>query len=169
MFVGGRDKMMHALDAMSGKEAWSFQTGARIDSSPAIAGGRGYVGSNDGKLYVFDSSRVAESSSSSRQEDRYRRRLPSRTDVSSSARRTASCSAWDRDLPPKGGSHKSKNVEAEETRSSWMNRIRRTCLTLAPVLAFSPLLVAQQPAAPAATVRLRPPRQRAGEAAERLR
>src|SRR4029079_14282630 len=56
VFVGGRDKMMHALDAATGKEAWSFQTGARIDSSPAIAGGLGYVGSNDGKLYVFDTS-----------------------------------------------------------------------------------------------------------------
>jgi hypothetical protein len=46
--------MMHALNAASGKEVWSFQTGARIDSSPAVAGARGYVGSNDGKLYVFD-------------------------------------------------------------------------------------------------------------------
>jgi outer membrane protein assembly factor BamB len=54
VFVGGRDKMMHALDAATGKEVWAFQTGARIDSSPAIAGARGYVGSNDGKLYVFD-------------------------------------------------------------------------------------------------------------------
>jgi len=56
VFVGGRDKMMHALDAASGKEIWTFPTGARIDSSPALAGSRGYVGSNDGKLYVFDTS-----------------------------------------------------------------------------------------------------------------
>ena len=54
VFVGGRDKLMHALNAVTGKEAWSFPTGARIDSSPAIASGRVYVGSNDGKLYVFD-------------------------------------------------------------------------------------------------------------------
>jgi len=54
LFVGGRDKMMHALDARTGKEVWSFQTGARVDSSPVVASGRVYVGSNDGKLYVFD-------------------------------------------------------------------------------------------------------------------
>jgi outer membrane protein assembly factor BamB len=29
-------------------------TRARIDSSPAIAGGRVYVGSNDGRLYALD-------------------------------------------------------------------------------------------------------------------
>ena len=54
VFVGGRDKLLHALNAATGKEAWSFPTGARIDSSPALASGRVYVGSNDGKLYVLD-------------------------------------------------------------------------------------------------------------------
>ncbi len=29
-------------------------TRARIDSSPAVAGGRVYVGSNDGRLYALD-------------------------------------------------------------------------------------------------------------------
>jgi outer membrane protein assembly factor BamB len=29
-------------------------TRARVDSSPAVAGGRVFVGSNDGKLYVLD-------------------------------------------------------------------------------------------------------------------
>jgi outer membrane protein assembly factor BamB len=29
-------------------------TRARVDSSPALAGGRVFVGSNDGKLYVLD-------------------------------------------------------------------------------------------------------------------
>ncbi len=54
VFVGGRDKMMRALDAATGKELWSAVTGARVDSSPAVASGRVYVGSSDGKLYVFD-------------------------------------------------------------------------------------------------------------------
>lgn len=52
--IGGRDKMIHCLDAASGKELWSFTTRARIDSSPAIAEGRVYVGSNDGRFYVLD-------------------------------------------------------------------------------------------------------------------
>ena len=33
---------------------WTFTTRARVDSSPVVAGGRVYVGSNDGKLYVLD-------------------------------------------------------------------------------------------------------------------
>jgi outer membrane protein assembly factor BamB len=33
---------------------WTFTTNARVDSSPAIAGGRVYVGSNDGRLYTLD-------------------------------------------------------------------------------------------------------------------
>ena len=52
--VGGRDKMVHALDRNTGKALWTFATGARVDSSPVIAGGLAYVGSNDGKLYVLD-------------------------------------------------------------------------------------------------------------------
>ncbi len=52
--VGGRDKMVHCLDAATGKEIWNYMTRSRIDSSPAIAGGRVYVGSNDGRFYVFD-------------------------------------------------------------------------------------------------------------------
>jgi len=53
--VGGRDKLVHAIDRQTGKAAWTFSTRARVDSSPVVAGGRVYVGSNDGKLYVLDS------------------------------------------------------------------------------------------------------------------
>jgi outer membrane protein assembly factor BamB len=42
------------LNARTGKAFWTFATGARVDSSPAISGGRVYVGSNDGRLYVLD-------------------------------------------------------------------------------------------------------------------
>ena len=54
VIVGGRDKAVHAIDAATGKSAWKFVTRARVDSSPAIAGGRVFVGSSDGKLYVLD-------------------------------------------------------------------------------------------------------------------
>jgi len=50
--VGGRDKMVHGL-TLDGKEAWTFATRARVESSPAIAGGRVFVGSNDGRFYVL--------------------------------------------------------------------------------------------------------------------
>ena len=52
--IGGRDKIVHCLDAKTGKMIWTFTTNARVDSSPAIAGGRVYVGSNDGRLYTLD-------------------------------------------------------------------------------------------------------------------
>ena len=52
--LGGRDKMVHALEAKTGKPLWTFTTRARVDSSPAIAGGRVFVGSNDGGVYGLD-------------------------------------------------------------------------------------------------------------------
>jgi outer membrane protein assembly factor BamB len=52
--VGGRDKMVHCVDAATGKELWTFMTRARVESSPAFADGRIFVGSNDGKFYVLD-------------------------------------------------------------------------------------------------------------------
>jgi eukaryotic-like serine/threonine-protein kinase len=51
--IGGRDKMVHGLTP-SGKGVWTFATRARVESSPAIAGGRVYVGSNDGRFYVLN-------------------------------------------------------------------------------------------------------------------
>ena len=35
--LGGRDKMVHALEAKTGKPLWTFTTRARVDSSPAAA------------------------------------------------------------------------------------------------------------------------------------
>lgn len=52
--LGGRDKMIHCLDAATGVPQWTFVTRARVDSSPAVAGGRVYVGSSDGRLYVLE-------------------------------------------------------------------------------------------------------------------
>jgi outer membrane protein assembly factor BamB len=54
VIIGGRDKYVYALDARTGKPAWSFGTRARIDSSPAVSGERVYIGSNDGRFYVLD-------------------------------------------------------------------------------------------------------------------
>ena len=50
--VGGRDKLVHGL-TLDGKAAWTFATRARVESSPAIAGDRVFVGSNDGRFYVL--------------------------------------------------------------------------------------------------------------------
>ncbi len=57
--VGGRDKFVHGL-SLDGKGVWTFATRARVESSPAIAGGRVYVGSNDGKFYVLSAGNGAK-------------------------------------------------------------------------------------------------------------
>jgi eukaryotic-like serine/threonine-protein kinase len=51
--IGGRDKMVHGV-TLAGKGVWTFATRARVESSPAIAGGRVFVGSNDGRFYVLN-------------------------------------------------------------------------------------------------------------------
>lgn len=58
--LGGRDKLVHCLNATNGKPVWAFATRARVDSSPAIAGGRVYIGSNDGRFYVLDLAKGAK-------------------------------------------------------------------------------------------------------------
>ncbi len=52
--VGGRDKLVHCINAGTGKSIWTFATRARVESSPALAGGRVFVGSNDGRIYELD-------------------------------------------------------------------------------------------------------------------
>lgn len=52
--LGGRDKMVHCLNAATGKAIWTFRTNARVESSPAIVGNKVYIGSNDGRFYVLD-------------------------------------------------------------------------------------------------------------------
>jgi len=50
--IGGRDKLVHGLSP-AGKAIWTFVTRARVESSPAIAGARVFIGSNDGRFYVL--------------------------------------------------------------------------------------------------------------------
>jgi outer membrane protein assembly factor BamB len=44
---------VHALDAATGKKAWSFTAGSRVDSPPTIEDGRAYFGANDGWIYCL--------------------------------------------------------------------------------------------------------------------
>ena len=57
--LGGRDKMVHGVTT-AGKAVWTFTTRARVESSPAIADGRVFVGSNDGMFYVLNLSSGAK-------------------------------------------------------------------------------------------------------------
>jgi len=52
--IGGRDKLVHALDSKTGKARWVFATKGRVDASPVIVGPRVFAGSMDGSLYALD-------------------------------------------------------------------------------------------------------------------
>ena len=52
--VGGRDKMVHALDAKNGEALWTFAAGAKVDSSPVISGDRVWIGSSNGEILALD-------------------------------------------------------------------------------------------------------------------
>jgi len=54
VIVGGRDKIVHCLNAQTGKQLWEFATRSRVESSPAAIDGRVYLGSNDGRFYVLE-------------------------------------------------------------------------------------------------------------------
>lgn len=54
MYVGCADGHIYLLNASSGEVLWKYKTGAGIHSTPAVAGGRLYIGSKDGSLYVFE-------------------------------------------------------------------------------------------------------------------
>ena len=52
VFVGSPDEhSVSAIDADSGKAAWRFTTGARVDSPPTVYQGRAIFGSHDGYVY----------------------------------------------------------------------------------------------------------------------
>jgi len=51
--IGGRNRLVHAVDPKTGKVLWTFATKQRVDSSPVIVGDRVFVGSADGRLYAI--------------------------------------------------------------------------------------------------------------------
>ena len=54
VFVASVDThTIHALDRQSGKTAWSFTAGGRVDSPPTIHGGMALFGSADGWVYAL--------------------------------------------------------------------------------------------------------------------
>lgn len=60
VFVGGRDKFFHALNAQTGKEIWKFSAKSRVESSPVISGKTIYFGTVGGQVYglAADSGKV---------------------------------------------------------------------------------------------------------------
>lgn len=54
VYVGSRDKHLHAVDRRSGKPLWKFKTGGRVESSPLVFDDAVVFGSADGRLYAVD-------------------------------------------------------------------------------------------------------------------
>jgi outer membrane protein assembly factor BamB len=53
VYVGSSDGRLYVLDLATGEKRWEFDTGSALTASPAIAGGRVVIGSQDGVLYCF--------------------------------------------------------------------------------------------------------------------
>lgn len=54
VYVGSRDKHLHAVDRLNGKQLWKFKTGGRVESSPLVFDDAVVFGSADGRLYAVD-------------------------------------------------------------------------------------------------------------------
>ena len=53
LFVGDLSGKITAMKAADGAKLWTYQTGNYVYSSPAVSGGKVFIGSGDGFLYAF--------------------------------------------------------------------------------------------------------------------
>ena len=54
VYIGGRDKKIHAIKRVSGDSLWTYKTGGRVESSPILFTDGLVCGSSDGRLYALD-------------------------------------------------------------------------------------------------------------------
>lgn len=54
VYVGGGDRKIHAADAATGKERWSFAAQGIVRATPAVADGVVFAGDFAGRLYALD-------------------------------------------------------------------------------------------------------------------
>ena len=52
-YVGGFDRKIHAINALSGKGLWTFEAGAGFDTNPLVAEGLVLAGNRDGYFYAI--------------------------------------------------------------------------------------------------------------------
>ncbi len=53
VIIGGRDKIVHAIERQTGKAAWTHNAGARVDASPVVVGDRVYIADKAGVLLAL--------------------------------------------------------------------------------------------------------------------
>lgn len=54
VYIGCRDKSLHAVSRADGTPVWTFPTGARVESAPIVFTDGVVFGSSDGRLYAAD-------------------------------------------------------------------------------------------------------------------
>ena len=54
LFIGSRDKHLHAIEQETGEAAWKFPTGARVEGSPIVFDDGVLAGSSDGRIYALN-------------------------------------------------------------------------------------------------------------------
>jgi outer membrane protein assembly factor BamB len=60
VLIGSRDKNLHAINRTTGKGAWKFLTGGRVEGSPIVFEDGVVFGSSDGRLYAANLETGAE-------------------------------------------------------------------------------------------------------------
>jgi outer membrane protein assembly factor BamB len=60
VYIGSRDKSLHAVKRSDGTGAWTFKTGGRVESSPLAFDDGIVFGSSDGRLYAANPADGAE-------------------------------------------------------------------------------------------------------------
>ena len=53
VYIGARDGQLHAFDASSKTQVWTYQLGGFVEAAPAISDGILYAASGDGSIYAF--------------------------------------------------------------------------------------------------------------------
>ncbi len=53
VYIGGRDKKIHAISRASGDAVWTYKTGGRVESSPILFTDGLVCGSSDGRVYAL--------------------------------------------------------------------------------------------------------------------
>ena len=60
VYIGARDKKIHALDLETKEKLWEYETKGWVDSVPAISKGMLFVSSKDGYVYAFGNAEITE-------------------------------------------------------------------------------------------------------------
>ena len=61
VYIGARDSRVHAIDVVSRKKVWAYETQGFVDAAPAVSDGILYIASHDGYVYAFENQTTEDS------------------------------------------------------------------------------------------------------------